>query len=91
MGRPRNNPDEIRSGRHAKDTLRIAISANRDVKAALVYAASISGITLTKMLIDGGIRFAQEHGILDENGNVRPEHVEGVKLVSEIIRSQEGN
>ena len=91
MGRPRNNPDETRSGRHAKDTLRIAISANRDVKAALVYAASISGITLTKMLIDGGIRFAQEHGILDEHGNVRPEHADGVKLVSEIISEQEGN
>lgn len=80
-----------RNGKHKKSKVRLQLVVERDTKAILVYTASLLDITLTDLLLDGGLRRAQGAGVVDGNFNVLPEHADGVSLVKDILNNQEGD
>lgn len=82
---------ETRNGKHKRSKVRVQLVVERDTKAILVYTASLLNVTLTDLLIDGGLRRAQGAGIVDENFKVLATHANGVALVREMLETQEGD
>lgn len=80
-----------RHGKHRQGKIRIQISVDRDVKAILVYTASILNRTLTDLLVGEGLRTAFSNGIVDAENNVNPEHAAGVEYVKDLLKAQEGD
>jgi len=80
-----------RNGKHKRSKVRIQLVVERDTKAVLVYTASLLGITLTDMLINGGLRIAESHGVIDHDFRVLPDHTDGVDLVKAMLETQEGD
>ena len=80
-----------RNGKHKRSKVRVQLVVERDVKAILVYTASLIGTTLTDLLLNGGLRVCEGRGVVDSDFKVLAAHANGVALVKEMLETQEGD
>ena len=82
---------ETRNGKHKRSKVRVQLVVERDTKAILVYTATLLNVTLTGLLLDGGLRCAQGAGVIDKNFKVLAPHSNGVVHIREMLEAQEGD
>lgn len=80
-----------RRGKHKRGKVRINLYVERDVKAILVYVATMLDMTLTDLVLEGGFDIARKHGFVDENNKIKKEHESGLSFVIDYLESQKGD
>ena len=83
--------DTSRRGKHKPGKVRIHLYVERDVKAVLIYVATMLDMTLTDLLLEGGFEIARRHGFVDENNQITKEHESGLSFVKDYLESQKGD
>ena len=91
MATDNKNKNTSRRGKHKRGKVRINLYVERDVKAVLVYTATMLDMTLTDLLLEGGFEIARRHGFVDENNKITKEHENGLSFVKDYLQSQKGD
>jgi hypothetical protein len=78
----RNN----RQGKHKEGKTLLGAYVTPEFKALVIMTCDATGLSITDLLMDGIRRRAQSVGIIDGQGNIKPERREAYELVLETVK-----
>lgn len=75
-----------RQGKHKEGKTLLGAYVTPEFKALVIMTCDATGLSITDLLMDGIRRRAQSVGIIDEQGNIKPERLEAYELVLETVK-----
>lgn len=75
-----------RQGKHKEGKTLLGAYVTPEFKALVIMTCDATGMSITDLLMDGIRRRAQGVGILDGEGNIKPERKEAYELVLETVK-----
>ena len=82
----RRNMNNSRQGKHKKGKTLLGAYVTPEFKALVIMTCDATGLSITDLLMDGIRRRAQGVGIIDEQGNIKPDRREAYELVLETVK-----
>lgn len=75
-----------RQGKHREGKTLLGAYVTPEFKALVIMTCDATGLSITDLLMDGIRRRAQSVGIIDGQGNIKPERQEAYELVLETVK-----
>lgn len=75
-----------RQGKHKEGKTLLGAYVTPEFKALVIMTCDATGLSITELLMDGIRRRAQSVGIIDGQGNIKPERQEAYELVLETVK-----
>lgn len=75
-----------RQGKHKEGKTLLGAYVTPEFKALVIMTCDATGLSITDLLMDGIRRRAQSVGIIDGQGNIKPERQEAYELVLETVK-----
>lgn len=75
-----------RQGKHKEGKTLLGAYVTPEFKALVIMTCDATGLSITDLLMDGIRRRAQGVGIIDEQGNIKPDRREAYELVLETVK-----
>lgn len=75
-----------RSGKHKEGKTLLGAYVTPEFKALVIMTCDATGLSITDLLMDGIRRRAQSVGIIDDQGNIKPNRREAYELVLETVK-----
>lgn len=75
-----------RQGKHKEGKTLLGAYVTPEFKALVIMTCDATGLSITDLLMDGIRRRAQSVGIIDEQGNIKPERQDAYELVLETVK-----
>lgn len=75
-----------RQGKHKEGKTLLGAYVTPEFKALVIMTCDATGLSMTELLMDGIRRRAQSVGIIDGQGNIKPERQEAYELVLETVK-----
>ena len=75
-----------RLGKHQEGKTLLGAYVTPEFKALVIMTCDATGLSITDLLMDGIRRRAQSVGIIDGQGNIKPERQEAYELVLETVK-----
>ena len=75
-----------RQGKHKEGKTLLGAYVTPEFKALVIMTCDATGLSITDLLMDGIRCRAQSVGIIDDQGNIKPERLEAYELVLEIVK-----
>ena len=75
-----------RQGKHKEGKTLLGAYVTPEFKALVIMTCDATGLSMTELLMDGSRRRAQSVGIIDGQGNIKPERQEAYELVLETVK-----
>ena len=75
-----------RQGKHKEGKTLLGAYVTPEFKALVIMTCDATGMSITDLLMDGIRRRAQGVGIIDSEGNIKPERKEAYELVLETVK-----
>ena len=75
-----------RQGKHKEGKTLLGAYVTPEFKALVIMTCDATGLSITDLLMDGIRRRAQSVGIIDAQGNIKPERKEAYELVLETVK-----
>ena len=75
-----------RKGKHKEGKTLLGAYVTPEFKALVIMTCDATGMSMTDLLMDGVRRRAISEGIIDTNGNIKPNRRDAYELVLETVK-----
>ena len=75
-----------RKGKHKEGKTLLGAYVTPEFKALVIMTCDATGMSMTDLLMDGVRRRAMSEGIIDANGNIKPNRRDAYDLVLETVK-----